>query len=219
MGRPAERWAIVVPVKRLDDAKTRLQVDPDVRIELALAFAADTVRAALACPRTAVVIVVSDDRRATPVLRDLGAVVVPDLPDAGLNPALLHGVSGPQVPDGAGVAAIAADLPALRPDELADVLAATEQQGVVVVADAAGVGTTLLAAAEVPRFDPMFGTDSRARHAGAGAVDLSDVAGPSLRCDVDTLADLAAASLLGLGPASARVVQDHRLLGLAAPAD
>jgi len=219
MGPAAERWAIVVPVKRLDDAKTRLRVDPDVRIELALAIAADTVRAALACPVAAVVIAVTDDARAAPVLSTLGAIVVPDRPDAGLNPALVHGASVPEVPSDAGVAAIAADLPALRPDELAHVLTATAQHGVVVVADAAGVGTTLLAAADVPRFRPMFGSESRARHIAAGAVDLSDAAGSSLRCDVDTLADLATAHLLGLGPASERVVKDHKLLDLARQAD
>ena len=219
MGPSAERWAIVVPVKRLDDAKTRLRVDPDVRIELALAIAADTVSAALACPLAAVVIAVTDDARAAPVLSALGAVVVPDRPDAGLNPALVHGASVPEVPSDAGVAAIAADLPALRPGELADVLAATAQHGVVVVADAAGVGTTLLAAVEVPRFRPMFGTGSRARHVAAGAVDLSDAAGPSLRCDVDTLADLATAHRLGLGPATEHVVQDHKRIDLARQAD
>ena len=211
MGHPAEKWAIVVPVKRLDGAKTRLQVAPDVRIELALAIAADTVRAALACRSMAVVIAVSDDPRATSVLRDLGAIVVPDRPDAGLNPALLHGAAMPDVPPDAGIAALAADLPALRPDELADVLAAASEHGVVVVADAAGAGTTLLAAAEASRFLPMFGADSRARHVAAGAIDLSASAGPSLRCDVDTIDDLTAAIGLGLGPASARVVLDHGL--------
>jgi 2-phospho-L-lactate/phosphoenolpyruvate guanylyltransferase len=219
MGRPADEWAIVVPVKRLDAAKTRLQLDPDVRIELALAIASDTVRAALACPRTAVVIAVSDDARATPVLRALGAVVVPDQPDAGLNPALRHGASVPEVPAGAGVAALAADLPALRPEDLADMLAATAQHGIVVVADAAGAGTTLLAAVEASRFRPMFGAQSRTRHVAAGAVDLSESAGLSLRSDVDTVADLRTAYALGLGPATTRVVQAHDLLDRATGAD
>jgi 2-phospho-L-lactate guanylyltransferase len=219
MGSPAEKWAIVVPVKRLDESQTRLQQAPDVRIELALAIAADTVRAALACRLTAVVIAVSDDARATPVLQALGALVVPDRPDAGLNPALRHGATVPEVPADAGVAALAADLPALRPDDLADVLEATARHGVVVVADASGVGTTLLAAADVAQFHPRFGTDSRARHAAAGAVDLSASAGASLRRDVDTLADLATAASLGLGPASSRVVRDHGLVDVARQAD
>lgn len=219
MGRDGQRWAIVVPVKRLESAKTRLQLDPEVRIELALAMAADTVRAALACRLTAVVIAVSDDPAATPVLRALGAVVVPDQPDAGLNPALQHGVTAPAVPAGVGVAAIAADLPALQPDELSDLLAASSQAGVAMVADAAGLGTTLLAATTVDRFRPEFGADSRARHVAAGAVDLTGMAGPSLRCDVDTLADLADAQALGLGRESSRVVRDRGLLDATVRAD
>lgn len=219
MGGNAERWAIVVPVKRLASAKTRLQVDPDVRIELALAMAADTIRAAVACPLTAVVIAVSDDPDAAPVLRSLGAVVVPDRPNAGLNPALRHGATVSEVPTGAGVAAIAADLPALQPRELADLLANASEPGVVVVADAAGEGTTLLAATVGDRFRPEFGPGSRARHVAGGAVDLSDTAGPSLRCDVDNLVDLAAAQALGLGPECSRVVRDRRLLDAVVQAD
>ena len=219
MGRSAKRWAIVVPVKRLASAKTRLQVDPDVRIELALAMAADTVRAAMACRLTDVVIAVSDDPAATPVLRALGAVVVPDQPDAGLNPALQHGATMPEVPAGVGIAAIAADLPALRPSELADVLAAMSEQSTAVVADAAGEGTTLLAATTVDRFRPQFGPGSRARHVAGGAIDLTETAGPTLRCDVDTLADLVAAQVLGLGPESSRVVRDRRMLDDVVAAD
>lgn len=219
MGRGTERWAIVLPVKRLASAKTRLQVDPDVRIELALAMAADTVRAAKACPLIEVVIAVSDDPAAAPLLRALGAVVVPDQPDAGLNPALRHGAAVSEVPAGVGIAAIAADLPSLRPDELADLLAAANDRGSAVVADAAGGGTTLFAAEAVDRFRPQFGPDSRARHVAGGAVDLTDTAGRTLRCDVDTLADLVVADALGLGPESSRVVRDRRLLDATVRAD
>ena len=51
-------WAVVVPVKRLELAKTRLtQYAGDHRERLASAFAADTVAAALACPAVAGVLV------------------------------------------------------------------------------------------------------------------------------------------------------------------
>ena len=214
-----DRWAIVVPVKRLASAKTRLLVDRDVRIELAMAMAADTVRAAVACPLAEVVIAVSDDPAAAPVLRALGAVVVPDQPDSGLNPALRHGATVPEVSAGLGVAAIAADLPALNPGQLADLLAASPDHGAAVVADAAGEGTTLLAASAVDIFRPEFGPGSRARHVAGGATDLSDRAGPSLRCDVDTIADLMAAYSLELGPESSRVVRDRHLLDVVVRAD
>jgi 2-phospho-L-lactate guanylyltransferase len=213
------RWAVVVPVKRLGGAKTRLQLDRDVRIELALAMAADTVRAALACPATALVVAVSDDEQATPVLQSLGALVVPDKPDAGLNPALRHGAAVAEVPADVGIAALAADLPALRPGELAALLESASYDGVLVVADASGEGTTLLAAGTAGLFDPAFGPGSRAKHIAAGARDRTDDAGPSLRRDVDTMADLSAAAVLGLGPASRRVVLDRRLLDTDGQAD
>ena len=61
-GAGPTEWVVVIPVKRLDRAKTRLSTRPaPQRGALALAFALDTVRAALACPRVAAVLVVTDD--------------------------------------------------------------------------------------------------------------------------------------------------------------
>ncbi|RQX15511.1 2-phospho-L-lactate guanylyltransferase, partial [Micromonospora arida] len=59
------RWAVVVPVKRLAVAKSRLRgALPGVpHEELALALAADTLRAVLACPAVAEALVVTDDAR------------------------------------------------------------------------------------------------------------------------------------------------------------
>ena len=81
-------WSIVVPVKRFAVAKTRLDVDPAVRGELALALAADTVAAVLAAELVERVVVVTDEPTAAAAARRLGATVVADEPDAGLNPAL-----------------------------------------------------------------------------------------------------------------------------------
>jgi 2-phospho-L-lactate guanylyltransferase len=97
------------------------------------------------------------------------------------------------------VAALAADLPALRPEELAGALrAAAGSAGPGFVPDHAGTGTTLLAAPGGARLVPRFGPGSAARHAASGARRLTG-AWPSLRQDVDTAADLAAAGRLGLG--------------------
>nr|WP_223201211.1 hypothetical protein [Micromonospora sp. M42] len=59
------RWTVVMPVKRLGAAKSRLRgALPGVpHEELALALAADTLRAARACPAVAGVLVVTDDAR------------------------------------------------------------------------------------------------------------------------------------------------------------
>lgn len=201
-------WCLVVPVKRLALAKTRLGgVAGPHRRALALAFALDTVQAALQCPVVAGVVVVTDEPDAARLLGDAGATVVPDEPDAGLNPALVHGaeVAAAQHP-GCGVGALSADLPALRPDELARAVQAAPRDGTSFVRDAEGSGTTLLLARRPRDFAPAFGPGSAVAHAGLGAAELPIAGITSLRRDVDTAEDLRAAVAMGVGPATARIV-------------
>lgn len=197
------QWTLVIPLKPLARAKSRLSdtAHDEVRPGLALAFAQDTVAAALACPAVADVAVVTDDALAGRELAALGARIVPDTPRGGLNPALAHGAKTVRAArPGSRVAALNADLPALRPAELARVLQAAAEFPHAFLADAAQVGTTLLAAAPGHALRPAFGTDSRARHRALGAVELRLDAVPSVRQDVDTGDDLRAALALGVGP-------------------
>lgn len=209
------RWTLVVPVKRLDAAKTRLDaLAGDRRPDLALALARDTVAAATAC-RGVTVLVVSDDTRAVSALETVGAVCVPDVPDAGLNPALAYGADEARRHDpGTSVAALSADLPALRPAALARALTTARGHPTAFVADAAGTGTTLLTARADASLTPRFGPRSRARHAADGAYELGGSALASLRRDVDTEVDLRDALRLGVGPATAEVAA---ALGLHVP--
>lgn len=195
------QWVVVVPAKRLAEAKTRLRNGTPVaaHTRLVLAMTQDTVRAVLASPVVAEVLVVTDDPQAAVVLDRLGATVVPDRPAAGLNAAIAYG-SGVAVRSRRWTAALASDLPALRPTELTGALsAAVEHPQPAFVRDASGAGTTLLTAPPGSVLDPRFGPDSAARHAASGARAL-DGDWPSLRRDVDTRSDLAAAAELGLGP-------------------
>ncbi|PYC79111.1 2-phospho-L-lactate guanylyltransferase [Streptomyces tateyamensis] len=199
---PRDAWSLVLPVKPLDRAKSRLAPFAGARRgELALAFALDTVAAALASPLVAQVLVVSQDPRASERLAALGAVVVADEPGGGLNPALSHGAAhARRLRPGTPLAALSADLPALRPAELTRVLAAAAGAGRAFLADAPGAGTTLLACDGHRLLAPAFGGASRARHAAGGARELTLADVPSVRRDVDTGADLAAALALGVGP-------------------
>lgn len=195
-------WSLVIPVKRPEFAKTRLaDTVGELRPHIARAFAADTAAAALACALVEDVTVVTDDDESAQRLRSLGALVVADAPDAGLNAALRHGAAEVRArrPD-APVAALSADLPALRPAELEQALGAASEHPVSFVADVAGVGTTLYACASGSPFEPRFGGRSRAAHREAGAVELDVAAIPSVRRDVDTAVDLWDATRLGLGP-------------------
>ena len=198
-------WSVVMPVKVLAQAKSRLAaLTGSRRGELALAMACDTVTAVLGCEQAARVIVITDDQVAGAVLAGLGAVVVPDEPRDGLNAALRHGAAhvASRWP-GSGTAALSADLPALRPAELDRALRAAAAWPSAFVADAAGDGTTLYTAAPGAPFAPAFGLASRSRHAAGGAAELALDGIPGLRRDVDTPDDLRGAFALGLGPHSA----------------
>jgi 2-phospho-L-lactate guanylyltransferase len=146
--------------------------------------------------------VVTDDARAGEVVTALGARTVRDEPGRGLNPALAHGA---RVAGAGPVAALSSDLPALRPEELAAALSAAADRAAAgaprsFTADAAGTGTTLLAVSEGD-LEPHFGPGSAAAHEASGALRLTG-RWPGLARDVDTPADLLAARVLGLGPAT-----------------
>lgn len=189
------RWTVVLPVKTLPAAKTRLlsaSDSPAAHRRLVEAVQADTLAAARAADGVARVLIVTD--RA-----GLADALVQARP--GLNPGLAEAAAhAAQLWPAEGVAALVGDLPALRPDELASALAAAAANPRSFVPDAAGTGTTLLAARPGIALEPAFGPGSAARH---GSIAVSLEAGPGLRRDVDTADDLRAAAVIGLGPATA----------------
>ncbi len=198
-------WSVLMPVKVLAQAKSRLAgLAGPRRGDLALALACDTVTAVLGADAVARVIVITDDEVARAALTALGALVVPDEPRDGLNAALRHGAAYAAARWPAdGTAALSADLPALRPEQISRALRAAAAWPTAFVADAAGDGTTLYTAVPGAAFRPSFGLASRARHAMGGAVELVLDGVPGLRRDVDTPSDLRRAVTLGLGPHSA----------------
>jgi len=202
-------WSVVVPAKQLASAKTRLtpltaSLAADLPLgheQLVLDLLADTVAAALASSVVGRVLVVTDEPRAAAVVTALGADTTADQPRNGLNAALAHGAERARADGDGPVAALNSDLPALRPEELTAALTAAAGHGRSFVADAQGTGTTLLAVRD-GALAPRFGPGSAAAHAAGGAVPL-DGDWPGLRQDVDTPADLLAASWIGVGARTA----------------
>jgi 2-phospho-L-lactate guanylyltransferase len=199
-------WTVVLPVKGGPGAKTRLSPLGERRTRIAAAIAVDTVAAARATSRAAVVLVVTGDPETARWSLDLGATVVAD-PGRGLDAAVAAGIGA--APGHLPCAVLLADLPALRPVDLAAALdhcAAALLAGArrAVVPDSDGDGTVLLAAAHPAALTPSFGPGSAARHARGGV--LLPMAAPRLRRDVDTPADLAVAVTLGVGPATTAAV-------------
>jgi 2-phospho-L-lactate guanylyltransferase len=80
MESPAFSWTVLLPVKVLARAKSRLAVlAGSRRCDLALALAMDTVSAVVNCPDAARVIVITADQQAGPRLAALGAHIVTDV--------------------------------------------------------------------------------------------------------------------------------------------
>lgn len=129
------------------------------------------------------------------------------LPDAGggLNPALAAAAAelARRFP-GDGVVAMVGDLPALRAADLLAVLHQAPAAGRGFVRDADGSGTTLLTAGPGTPLAPLFGPGSAQRHLDSGARELDAAA--SLRCDVDSAADLHRCLQLGVGMLTSQLV-------------
>ena len=199
-------WQVVVPVKHVGAAKSRLDPPAGVRrADLARAMARDTLAVVCDAVGPASVVVVTSDRQARVTADRWGARVVPD-PDAGLDAAVSAGLAVCRAhrPDGP-VAVLLGDVPALRPEDLTQALQECARHPRAVVPDHTGTGTVLLTTTG-PALVPSFGAGSAARH-GRQATRL-DLDLPRLRQDVDDHADLERVVGLGVGPATLAVLRE-----------
>lgn len=206
------QWRVLVPIKHGAPAKTRLRAataEHAQHTELVRAIQLDTLDAVLALrahPLLGGVFVVSGqvngqvsgDVCGQPSMALPAEVEILADVGGGLNPALETAAAqlARRFPDD-GVVAMVGDLPALRAADLLAVLHQAPVAGRGFVRDADGSGTTLLTAGPGSRLTPLFGPDSARRHLASGARELDAAA--SLRCDVDSAADLRRCLELGVG--------------------
>jgi 2-phospho-L-lactate guanylyltransferase len=201
----------VIALKPTEHAKSRLAVPDPLRRRLAWTMALDTLSAL--CRALPHVLVVSDQPALEARLRHAGiaAEVISESGHVGINSALSRGAHSLHCQGYRSVLACVGDLPALRPESVLRILDATLAHERSFVADASGVGTTMLIAHDAD-LAPQFQGRSAAAHHASGALSLSDeaVGWPIVdaRRDVDTEADLVAAIGLGVGPATSALI-DH----------
>lgn len=196
----------IIPVKRLSEAKSRLDVPARTRQRLALGFALDTINTVIASRAFHCVLVVTHDPRIRCALRTSRVVTIDEGRSAGLDAAIdvgrrrvhAHAPGSPTV-------VVPADLPCMRGPDLAAAVLASSGRPATFVRDVAGDGTTLLLRRADAAVDSHYGLGSALRHAQAGATELCDVA-PGVRHDVDTLEDLFAAERLGVGPVTRQIL-------------
>lgn len=211
-------WVVVLPVKPWATAKSRLTADAPLRAEFARAFALDVVATARSTPGVAAVLVVTREPTLASRLARIGTlpeggsaepaeVVVVDDPGERLDESVLHGAAqAARRWPGLGRAVVTSDLPVLRPGHLEAVLTAATVHVRAAVADTEGTGTTVLTATAGHDIRPAFGVGSFDRHLRLGAADVTAIAAPGVRRDVDIAAHLATARRLGVGVHTQAVV-------------
>lgn len=225
--------AVVIAVKELRSAKTRLApvIDGAERRALVLAMLTDTIAAAAAAAAGLDrVVIVSPDSAVAATAAASGAHTVVDRGDV-LNDAFAMGIDHAlqSWPD-SRILVLQADLPAARPESLTAAIEHSAQHSRSYIPDHSGTGTTALflnvghpSAANTLR----FGANSATAHHALGAVDLTGGVDrwPDLRIDVDTVEDLQAAQRIGLGVATSEVVaglqlsEQSQTRGVTAPCD
>ena len=201
---------LVIAVKRLSAAKTRLApiFPAGTREGVVLAMLIDTISAAMAVPAVGPVVVVTPDEGAADAATRLGALILTDpTPDGHPDPLnnALRAADARTRRDTSNVVVLQGDLPALQAGELDEAIQAARRHPRSFVADRHGTGTAALFSFGT-ELDPRFGAGSAQRHRESGAVELTG-AWTGLRNDIDTPDDLAHARRIGVGPATARVIE------------
>jgi 2-phospho-L-lactate guanylyltransferase len=198
------RWATaIVPVKRLDEAKSRLNghVEAGERAALVTTMLRSVLDALAGSGVVADRLVVSPDPVALALARVAGARPLRQDGD-GLNRALE--AARASVPSAVTLLIVPADLPMLRSEEVAEMVALTGRAPVVIAPDRERRGTNALALAPGARLPFRFGPESFRRHqAEAMAAGLATLVydAPGTALDLDTPADLAELRRLGWPPA------------------
>lgn len=163
-------WSVIVPVKRLDEAKSRFTDSYDDPALLAQAFLEDVLDIVAMVPRVRRTIVTTSDSRAAAIAIEHGAMIVDDSDSPGINAAAAQ--ASHQRAAHTAVAVLVSDLPWLTAPALDTALSLGEEHETSFIADHDGLGTTLWMSASTSGQSSHFGRGSRDAHARSGAVDL-----------------------------------------------
>lgn len=187
----------ILPIKTLDDAKTRLaeELDPRPRRALVESMFSDVLVALRRAKLVDQVLVVSRDHNAQRIAGGYGAMVADD-EDRGHNDAALRGIAVAVELGYERVLLVPGDTPLLDPVELDDLIGRKmEPPFALIVPDRHGTGTNALLLEPPDALTPSFGPgshDRHHRHATGAGITAQTVEISSLALDVDTPEDLMA---------------------------
>jgi 2-phospho-L-lactate guanylyltransferase len=191
-GGAGDRLAVIVPVKPLERAKTRLAAALGNAARRALVPAMlDDVLAAVRAAHDGPLLLISTDSRYDETAARHEARRVPD-GSPGYNGAVGAALQLDAVAAAGAALILPADLPQLRPDAVRTLAQALEQAAVVLV-PSADAGTSALGMRPPDAIRLAFGPDSAAAHrrlARQAGLVLAEPPLPAIAIDIDTLDDL-----------------------------
>ena len=210
-------WALV-PVKRLDRAKSRLSpnLSGAERAMLASAMLSDVFEAIANADNFSGILVVTGDPNAAALARDAGAIVLDDPHETGTNNAVREGIAWLVSHDIPGVVVVPGDIPFARASEIRAVLSALRSERIVIVPATRDGGTNVLAMSPPDRIAPSFGDGSFAKHcdsAAAAGVVPSVLVLEGAGHDIDVAGDLVPDSAPGGGRRTRALLTSLRLSG------
>jgi 2-phospho-L-lactate guanylyltransferase len=185
-------WALVAI--RSSAGKQRLAgvLDDGQRRELVMAMAGDVLDALVSAPEVAGVALVTEDSELGELAQALGAKVIPDPGQGGLNGALAHGRDVLAEEGAQSLLIVHGDVPAITAADIA-ALCAAHEGGVTVARATSDGGTNGLLLTPPDAVDLHFGPDSCAAHVAAAkkaGIHPQVLAITGLSHDIDEPSDL-----------------------------
>ncbi len=188
-------WAMI-PMKPFSQAKTRLSAvltEPE-RAALAAAMLRQVLRVVVSQRRLCGTLVISRDADVLALAQSMGAAILHEPTQSGLNAALRMGAAALEQQGAAQVLMLPGDLPFITERDVMTLLDCAAPASVVIAPDAEHSGTNALLAPLPLPFHPQYGLNSFQRHvhsAREAGLSLHIVESDTLALDVDTLDDLA----------------------------
>jgi len=189
-------WAII-PVKPLRRGKSRLAkvISADKRADLNQYLLEHTIQVLNSIDEIEHILVISRDKEALALARELGARTVQEYGNPDLNTALSRAVEVAKSYETCGILIIPADLPRLAAEDIKAILAHRNDPPVVVIApDRKKQGTNTLLVCPPGLIDFKYGKGSFDKHSQQAldaGVRLEICNLPSLELDLDEPEDLA----------------------------
>ncbi|MDA0798215.1 MAG: 2-phospho-L-lactate guanylyltransferase [Chloroflexi bacterium] len=192
---PVPPLRVIVPMKPLDQAKSRLWTDvPTLECESVTLLMLDTViRAAVAALGSAAVRVVGGDALVQGVVRDAGGTWTEDT-GGGLNPSVWSAMQTAYADGCSAALFMPGDLPLVETEDILAIASDSRDntQPVGVRAEPDG-GTNALLVPAACAFAPRLGVDSFAKHTAAAAevgATLTALDLPRVAFDMDSFDDM-----------------------------